>query len=355
MDLLRSTAIGLVLAAHSLAVLPSGTWEHLPLAKAGFFGVELFFVLSGFLIGGILIRQIETSPLTPRSIFDFWRRRWIRTIPNYLLFLMLAIFVEVLVHRATMPSWKYFIFSQNLAWAPPPHMPESWSLAVEEWFYLLCPIILGGISAVSGKIRTWHLALILLALTMPRFVFLYANFGIDIDWDSQIKKVVIFRLDAIFFGVFVAWIYAKRRAEVEHYSIPAFLIGCALIVCSAFIVSREYSVELSAAQKILRGGAIFSITSLGYALTIPLALRYRSPSNSLAVFVAAFSKISYSLYLAHLSLALPISVRIFRESDVAYSILAFLGLSIGISTVIFLYFEHPITSLRERWKIRHKG
>ncbi len=350
LDLLRSIAIGLVLAAHSLALLPSGTWEHLPLAKAGFFGVELFFVLSGFLIGGILIREAEKSPLTPSRIIGFWRRRWIRTLPNYFLFLFLAFCVELFLHHASPPSWKYLFFLQNLAWKPPPHMPESWSLAVEEWFYLLCPIFLGALISISGRIRTWHFAAILLFLSLPRFLFLFANWNTAFDWDGELKKIVLFRLDAIFYGVLASWLYLKKQSFWTKYSIPAFAAGCVLVLFCTLIVRIDYSATLPASSKLLRGVLLFSLVSAGYALMIPLVLSYRSPWKPLSFATTIFSKISYSLYLSHLSLALPITIKLAGKIGLAYSIPVFLLLSTGISIATFLFFEHPITSLRDRWK-----
>jgi len=101
LDVMRSIAILIVVFGHSFLLLEPWHGEVLPIANIsvgllmntlinGFDGVDLFFVLSGFLIGSIFIRIVEKSDgLQPKIILDFWKRRWIRTIPAYLVVLIL--------------------------------------------------------------------------------------------------------------------------------------------------------------------------------------------------------------------------------------------------------------------------
>jgi peptidoglycan/LPS O-acetylase OafA/YrhL len=82
LDILRASAILFVMLSHSRAFIDphAGTYYY------GLFildGVDLFFVLSGFLIGGILIRTINDKGLTWVQLTNFWTRRWFRTLPNY--------------------------------------------------------------------------------------------------------------------------------------------------------------------------------------------------------------------------------------------------------------------------------
>src|SRR5687768_15474997 len=85
-DIVRATAIWLVLAAHTCPTRSYLQWPNV----FAVLGVELFFVLSGFLIGGSLIRLAEEGRLQSlANVWGFWRRRWFRTLPNYYLFLAL--------------------------------------------------------------------------------------------------------------------------------------------------------------------------------------------------------------------------------------------------------------------------
>ncbi|HMC97241.1 MAG TPA: acyltransferase, partial [Flavobacteriales bacterium] len=146
LDVMRALAIVLVVLVHSDYML----WEHWP----GFpwlpfvDGVDLFFVLSGYLVGGILLRYATSAAPSPRRLLDFCQRRWLRTLPNYYLFLVINIVLlsfgltrGMLNHSAL----YYFAFLQNLYKPVDTFFWESWSLVIEEWFYLLFPILLFGL------------------------------------------------------------------------------------------------------------------------------------------------------------------------------------------------------------------
>src|SRR4051812_30333605 len=92
LDIVRAMAILLVMLAHTLP----GVQRFPVLGKVtyccAFFGVDLFFVLSGFLIGGIVIRELENDRLNASAgLLTFWKRRWFRTLPNYYLFLLVNV------------------------------------------------------------------------------------------------------------------------------------------------------------------------------------------------------------------------------------------------------------------------
>src|ERR1700690_440934 len=120
LDLARFTAVSLVLITHcsiiflSLASLQAPVFVQL----SGFFGVELFFVLSGFLIGRLLFRIAATDP-TPRGWLTFMTRRWLRTLPLY--FVWLAVIPTALPAPAHLAVHllRYGTMTQNLAWPMP--------------------------------------------------------------------------------------------------------------------------------------------------------------------------------------------------------------------------------------------
>ena len=89
LDVMRALAIVWVVLVHSNYML----WEHWPGFPGLPFvdGVGLFFVLSGYLVGGILLRYATTGSPSTWRLLDFWQRRWMRTLPNYYLFLLIKI------------------------------------------------------------------------------------------------------------------------------------------------------------------------------------------------------------------------------------------------------------------------
>src|SRR5258705_3159660 len=162
LDALRALAILMVLAAHTW---PSKAGVQYARALA-VLGVELFFVMSGFLIGSILLRLAEEGCLGRLAgLFGFWRRRWFRTLPNYYLFLLLHLawrswvlgFPDVIG-----TYWKYFLFLQNFHHAPSLFFPETWSLAVEEWFYLLFALFFWALLRWTRK--PWHACVVAVAI-----------------------------------------------------------------------------------------------------------------------------------------------------------------------------------------------
>lgn len=139
LDLLRFFAIIFVLINHGSYQLP----KTLKNINQYFYldGVLLFFVLSGFLIGSIFIKMCEKKDLKS-NIFNFWIRRWMRTIPAYFFVLLIVTFLHFIILKELdlFETIKHFLFIQNFKEFSPYLFPEAWSLSIEEWFYLLLPI-----------------------------------------------------------------------------------------------------------------------------------------------------------------------------------------------------------------------
>lgn len=147
LDLLRSGAIILVLIAHSGSLYSMKQIDNFSFPFfnfAGYLGVELFFVLSGFLIGGLLMKSYEKHQGFRWTDFvTFCLRRWLKTLPNYFVVLLLGICVYWFDRGILYPDvMRYLTFTQNLLSAPMDNVfAITWSLAVEEWFYLLFPLV----------------------------------------------------------------------------------------------------------------------------------------------------------------------------------------------------------------------
>src|SRR5450432_2553445 len=138
LDLLRAAAITLVIAFHTTYACPAAGDRAHQIADIGAFGVDLFFVLSGWLISGLWWREKqEYGDVLP---LRFLGRRWLRTLPPYYVAMVLA-WIAVYVARRTPFDWGYLIFIQNY-YHQMPFFTPSWSLCVEEQFYLLLPWML---------------------------------------------------------------------------------------------------------------------------------------------------------------------------------------------------------------------
>src|SRR5271170_481437 len=155
LDILRASAIVGVLLAHGLVLPVKGRDVVAPLGS----GVELFFVLSGFLIGRIYFRSSQGESF---SFWNFWRSRWWRTLPPYYATILLYVLMR-LAAPAPGLHWYYALFLQNYLGVT--GFGPSWSLCVEEHFYLLLPIIGVAVDRLLGR-RSWRY-LLPAAITVP--------------------------------------------------------------------------------------------------------------------------------------------------------------------------------------------
>lgn len=345
---MRALAICLVLFSHTALFFPSKGRLAGPGLLAGYFGVELFFVLSGFLIGGILLRGFQAD-LSTASLRQFWIRRWFRTLPNYLLFLALNIALATWLGRNPSWLWSYFAFLQNLVTAPKSFFVESWSLAVEEWFYFLIPIaLLAAIRSSRRPMRVVSFAVIatsILIVTIARTIYVVM---VDPVWLTDVRMIVAFRLDACMFGVLGAWLQHYFPQFWNRISQPALATGLLLLT------------SMAAAPFGLSGDSIFirtlgfSITSIGALLLMPFLAKWKPAVTPLSLSITKISLWSYSLYLANL----PLSAVLKRlDGGAAPWQLAtvFLVLSIAVAAFTFEIHERPMMNLRERWRIDSRG
>ena len=156
LDGVRAIAILLVLYAH--ADIPGHSAFMLAAIKGrcGFLGVQLFFVLSGFLITALMLRERERTGGVSRA--GFYMRRALRILPAYIAYLaVVAIMPPMADHRLTRSDWlSALTYTVNFHPLPlPMAISHAWSLSVEEHFYLLWPLVLAAGSLQSAASLVW--------------------------------------------------------------------------------------------------------------------------------------------------------------------------------------------------------
>lgn len=222
LDLVRAIAILMVLISHTRHILHSNSelfGENLwRLSIGGYYGVELFFVLSGFLIGRILIQNLNNkkggnTKFVKTTLIWFWIRRWFRTLPLYFLMLIVNCVLYYYLHDCNniieIPiNWRHFVFLQNYDTAALSFFPEAWSLSVEEWFYLLVPVILYCSKKYFNSLFYGVISVIFFT-SLARFIFVYSVGAENIAWDEAIRKNIFLRLDALAIGLMFAFISIK--------------------------------------------------------------------------------------------------------------------------------------------------
>ena len=355
LDILRALAIFMVVFGHGKYIFSDQITRKF-LSIPIFDGVSIFFVLSGFLIGGILIKTIETETLNKHSLIVFWKRRWFRTLPNY--FLILSITYLALGYGEVRDIYKYFLFVQNLNSPHPKFFPEAWSLAVEEWFYLLIPIGLLLIIKLGIKPKQSILILIILIIVVSIFIRYYKFSTIEIetirDWDVNFRKQVITRLDSIMFGVLGAFLNQYYYKKWVIYKTQLLILGMILLLLHKFtFVSRDFfNVDLNVYYCVYS----FSLVSIATLLLLPFLSNYKHGNGMLYRVVTIFSLTSYSMYLINLSLVQDVILPIFIDvipvplygvSLEIYTYLAYWFITVFGSILLYKYFEVPSIKLRE--------
>jgi peptidoglycan/LPS O-acetylase OafA/YrhL len=285
LDLLRAGAVLMVLTSHWAAHM--GAWFGLRVPAAfdtlGDIGVELFFALSGFLIGRILIGVAETRPGW-RDYAVFMARRGMRTLPLYFCWLGLLLLVFPPADLAG-TAWRYATLTQNLLTPFPAdyYFAVTWSLVVEEWFYLLFGGALLALSCRMGGRR---------ALWCCLAVFLVAPLVLRLAYQER-GAVVFFRIDEIGYGVLMARLHVDGSRLFRHAwaLLAAGLVMLGAVLADCLPVPGWLAVSLTS-----------NVEVIGSALCLPAALRLSRAAGWFARPVRWVAGRSYALYLIHLTI-----------------------------------------------------
>lgn len=356
LDVVRASAILFVVFSHLFYVVDSYNPTFIAISGVfGYFGVEVFFVLSGFLIGTILLKQYLSNQFNFTEIKTFLKRRWFRTLPAYYLVLILNITLAVTFHYEYGSWWKYFLFVQNLVIYDIPFFRESWSLSVEEWTYLLIPFILFFGSKVFKMSKKHSFLIVILGLIFVFHVFrYYAYSNLEINemdvWNTKIKSTVIYRIDAILFGFIVAWIHYFYKYFLYNLRVYLLIIAAHLFVLQ-FAVLNVLRFDLILTPLYFKV-FYFTLTSIIVALGLPFFIGWKSTFSFVRKPVEFISKISYSMYLLHYSVVAALLKYILSVYNLHFStfLILILYLTITFLAAYFLYrfFEKPIMNLRDK-------
>lgn len=354
LDILRSTAILIVVYVHGVNLLPEKLYSlYMNINFLKIDGVSIFFVLSGFLIGGILLKIISRTNFTHKDLLNFWIRRWFRTIPNYLFVLIGLLVCSLIVHKDFgCFNFKYMFFSQNFASDHPDFFPEAWSLTIEEWFYLLFPISCYGFyKIIKNKAKSILIsALIFLFIPLILRIIKY-ELGIGVDnFDSEFRKIMILRLDSLMYGVIAAYLNFKKPGLWNKYKYQFLVSGIFFIILLLLnpLNWKDFYKPLS-----------FNIESITAFCFLPFLSSLKSTKvKALDVFFVFISLISYSMYLLNFSPVLyyliPTINSLIGRNDfpieevfVSNYIIYYSATIIG-SYLLYRFYENPMTKLRDK-------
>ena len=365
LDLMRALAIFLVVFSHISWIVPNaqGLIPDL-MSLSGVIGVEIFFVLSGFLIGRIIYRIYIAKDFSFSKVFYFWVRRWFRTLPNYYLALTLNIGVVIYLGSQLPKSiWEYVFFVQNFASETPAFFMESWSLSIEEFAYIIGPFILYLTLLINIKVSKSKLFLLTTLSIILLFIISKIIYSLNDElksmthWNSSLKSVVIYRIDAVYYGVLTAYISIVKPKLWIHFKYMSFIFGVVLFLVLNFLIPmRQIFIET---HTMFWNVWYLSILSFSIMLCLPVLSQMQSTSKLILKPIGFISLVSYSIYLLHYSIILRLLKHFLPSEDlpkfdVIVYIIVYLSLTLILSFIVYRFFEKPITNLRDSKTILNK-
>jgi len=350
LDALRALAVILVLGHHV-------TWNPI-WVRFGWSGVDLFFVLSGFLISGLLFR--EYKQYSSIHILRFWTRRALKIYPAYYLLIFATVAGRMLAKTPIGWSriWPDLIFVQSYV---PGTWGHLWSLAVEEHFYILLPLLLWAMMRRQpGKQDPFHqLPLVCLVTSVACLALRSAHLFTGEPFNFQSHKFATHvRLDALSFGVLLSYYWEFRHGVIEKLFNDG---GRSVLTISLFLLVPAMLFDQKTAFMHTAG---LSLLYVGYGGLLLYCLKCVNASGIVVRTLARVGVYSYTLYLCHLPVASwcvgdltawsPANAPVI--GDHAFLLfLCYFGLTFAIGVIMAKLVELPFLKLRDRLAPAQKG
>ena len=356
LDVLRAMAIIFVIGSHCTYLLTDISSNIITIIRVlGAVGVDLFFVLSGYLIGGILLKHIKNKEIQFKYLIHFWKRRWLRTLPNYFIILLLNLIVFYCINGYVLPETPYyFVFFQNLVTPHPDFFTEAWSLSVEEYAYILLPILLFFVWYIfkkrdARKLFIWTTLGMILGLYLLKIIYTFTSEISDYkEWSTGFRKLVIYRVDSIYLGFVLVYLIKSLEEPIFKYRRMLFFIGIALfILLHVFIFTGNILPQ----NNIMFYGCVYLQTvCISLALLFPFFIKMKEPKLG-GWIIHYISTRSYAIYLVNFSLIL-LNIQVYLN-DFILKISLYLITTLVVSELLYKTVELPFLKLRERNVPRH--
>jgi peptidoglycan/LPS O-acetylase OafA/YrhL len=366
LDGLRGIAVILVLLRHAVRpFLESGSppgpilgWDVSTFMANGWIGVDLFFVLSGFLITHHIFGLHERNSGEWRWK-PYLQKRALRIIPAYYAVLFLAVagafpYFDVGADLLGLRVVYHMLILQD--YLPANIVVAFWSLGVEEKFYLLAPLLL--LAGANSKSSSGKISTIVMLLLLGIAVRINTAFGSD-DIDTYVQFFITFRspfhmtMDPILFGVLIALVYRSK----DEFPVLTSRAAASLIFwtgATLFLViscSHEMMRDITWWDKTIQPTVIaFAFAAITFGLLFgggPGAL-----FRGTLLFITA--RISYSLYLIHMPLVPLALVLGERLSPGSFSTFLAIFAAISVAAAMLLHFavEKPFLAIKDRIGVR---
>lgn len=349
-DILRAVAVLLVLGRHidrcPVRVSPLLHWLTDCLERGGWVGVDLFFVLSGFLVSGLLFREYEKHGRI--SLKSFLIRRGFKIYPAFWLLILTSLVVLVFrqQHFKVLAIPSELLFVQNYG---PGLWDHTWSLAVEEHFYFFLVFFLLALQKFRGGKNPFRLVPVMFAvLAVVCLVLRLLTWHVSsVFIDKTEFYPTHLRMDALFCGVLISYL---NHTCVDQFQLWTRRWRWSLLAAGLLLLLPAFCFEIKTTPFMFTYG--LTLVYLGSACLMMASLTVTVPDHWLPKVMAFIGSHSYSIYLWHVPVAawlMPLVVGAVKEQRNWFGYFAtYVGGSIifgiGMSTLV----EFPLLRLRDR-------
>jgi len=348
LDTLRALAIALVLMSHY-----QGFVSHAPtfgfMGTIGWAGVDLFFVLSGYLIGNQLLAPAARGDHL--DLTTFFARRLLRTLPNY--YAVLAVYLLLpdspIAGKSMAPVWQFLTFTQNFGLNYGETFTHSWSLCIEEQFYLVFPL---AVLVLVGSGRSPRLlwcalfAAIGTGMTVRGMAFMD---GMD-AFAAPVYYSSFSRFDELLPGVAIAMLknfHPAAFARILRHGNALLVAGLAMSAAVLYGITNDVPTAFAAST------FGFSLVAASFALLTCSALSPGSILNRARIPGAASLALwSYAIYLVHKPVFMALRPELISrgiDPGAPLTIAAVMAAGILGGWVLYRVIETPFMQLRARW------
>ncbi len=345
---LRLGAIALVLAVHTTPLGEPSSW--LPqITNRLWFGMDLFFVLSGFLIGSILHHILTNKGL--REFPRFYVRRVFRILPLFYVVLAIRLITKGLAPATPDTLMREIFFVSNYQFKYHSVMRWDWSISLEEQFYLLSPFLMWGLHNVSRRTRNWLCGILFLTPFCFRVMEHVTN---QFDFIIQLYMPTHMRFDSLITGIFLAYFvkendsYLRRLFQSPSRSRLIAIAGIIPLAMAAALYPFSLRTNYGLAKI-----AVGTLTSIGYFPILLWGLYGAGPIHQLlsSKTARALATLGYGFYLVHIPV-----LEVIQENGPLWIAGWYFPLYISaiIGTFVCAYLLHltvekPALWLRQRW------
>jgi peptidoglycan/LPS O-acetylase OafA/YrhL len=328
------------------------------LGDAGWIGVDLFFVLSGYLIANQVLAGVNRGEQL--SLAAFYARRAFRTWPAYWVVLACYfLFPSWMGGNTPPPLWRFLTFTQNFNLPTGSAFSHAWSLCVEEQFYLVLPLaVLVGLKFGRRRRQIWYALGLLTLLGITARALLWTRYGPA--WKGNLHGYyphiyysTLCRFDEFLPGISVAVLrhyYPDiwRRLMARGRLLSALAVGCVSI--ASYVAYARFADDQNGYLPFMTVFG-YSILALSFAIAVMAALSPRSPISRVRIPGAYHLALwSYSIYLSHKAVG-NILAQVLGPLGVSpwglFFAVAVVSLMIG--ALLYYVVELPFMRLRDRW------